>query len=552
MFLGPFRLFALFGVALFATGVAFSQTDVVTNGSFESGLTGWTAAPSSTGNDAVTTCGFNASTAGGTETLTGTPSLPPSSGTQLAMGSAQDSTSGGHDSSCTLYQDVAIPADAKTAVLSLKWGLKYVGSGMGQGAAALLAGLFSSTATVPYFTASSVGGINFYEPASSDTALVSASSASFNVASLAGTTARLVLFNAIAPVGAGRASVGGFDEVQLMVTAPATIGKSFGAASIPFNGTTGLSFTITQPSVAAVTLTGAAFTDSLPSGLSVATPNGLAGSCGGGTITAVPGSGSVTLSGGTVAAGSSCTFSVNVTGTTAGSKNNSVTLSSTNGGTGNTSNASLTVVPPPTVTSVSPNSGPTAGGTSVTITGTTFTGASSVTFGGTAAASFSVVNATTITATVPAGAAGTASVIVTTPSGSNAANTLYSWVASPTVTSVDPGSGPTAGGNTVTITGTSFTGATAVAFAGTAASSFTVVNATTITATVPSGAAGSASVIVTTPGGSNAANTLYSYAASPTIPTLGEWGMAGLASLLILLGWFSLRRREAALDRRSQ
>ena len=552
MFLGPFRLFAMFGVALFATGVAFSQTDVVTNGSFESGLTGWTAAPSSTGNDAVTTCGFNASTAAGTETLTGTPSLPPSSGTQLAMGSAQDSTSGGHDSSCTLYQDVAIPAGAKTAVLSLKWGLKYVGSEMEQGDAALLAGLFSSTAIVPYFTASPVGGINFYEPDSSDTAQVSASSASFNVASLAGTTARLVLFNAIAPVGAGRASVAGFDEVHLMVTAPATIGKSFGAASIPFNGTTSLSFTITQPAVAAVTLTDAAFTDSLPSGLSVATPNGLTGSCGGGTITAVPGSGSVTLSGGTVAAGSSCTFSVNVTGTTAGVKNNSVTLSSTNGGTGNTSNASLTVVPPPTVTSINPSSGPTAGGTGVTITGTTFTGASSVTFGGTAATSFSVVNATTITATVPAGAAGTASVIVTTPSGSNAANTLYSWVASPTVTSVNPGSGPTAGGNTVTIAGTSFTGATAVTFAGTAASSFTVVNATTITATVPSGAPGSASVVVTTPFGSNAANTLYSYAAVPTIPTLGEWGMAGLASLLILLGWFSLRRREAAIDRRSQ
>ena len=120
------------------------------------------------------------------------------------------------------------------------------------------------------------------------------------------------------------------------------------------------------------------------------------------------------------------------------------------------------------------------------------------------------------------------------------------------VTSVNPGSGPTAGGNTVTIAGTSFTGATAVTFAGTAASSFTVVNATTITATVPSGAPGSASVVVTTPFGSNAANTLYSYAAVPTIPTLGEWGMAGLASLLILLGGFSLRRREAALDRRSQ
>ena len=92
------RLFATFGVALFATGVAFSQTDVVVNGSFESGLTGWTAAPSTAGNDTNTTCGFNSSTAAGTETVTGTPSLPPSAGTLLAMGSAQDSAWPGHDS----------------------------------------------------------------------------------------------------------------------------------------------------------------------------------------------------------------------------------------------------------------------------------------------------------------------------------------------------------------------------------------------------------------------------------------------------------------------
>src|SRR5207244_5576206 len=70
-------------------------------------------------------------------------------------------------------------------------------------------------------------------------------------------------------------------------------------------------------------------------------------------ITAVAGSGSISLSGGTLtaspAAGSSCTFSVKVTGTSAGVKNNSVQVTSTEGGTGNTSNASLTVVAPPTI-----------------------------------------------------------------------------------------------------------------------------------------------------------------------------------------------------------
>jgi hypothetical protein len=113
----------------------------------------------------------------------------------------------------------------------------------------------------------------------------------------------------------------------------------------------------------------------------------------------------------------------------------------------------------------------------------------------------------------------------------------------PTVTSVTPNSGPTAGGNSVTITGTGFTGATSVTFGGTAAITFTVVNDTTITATVPAGTAGSASVVVTTPNGSNAANTLYTHVAPAAVatPTLGQWGMIGLAVLLLLFGCLRLR-----------
>ena len=463
-----FRLFATFGVALLATGVAFSQTDVVANGSFESGLTGWTVAPSTTGNDPATLCSFNASTGAGTETASGTASLPPSAGTQLAMGSAKNTTVGGVNSSCVLYQDVAIPAGAKSATLTVKWGIKYIG--LPSSNAALLAKLYSSTATVPYYTDAGAGAVVgtagvFYEPAASDTVLGSGSSGSFNVTSLAGTTARLALFIAITPgAGAARYGVGGFDEVHLLVTAPATISKVFGAASVPFNGSTSLTFTINQPTVATTQLTSAAFTDTLPAGLVVASPSGQTGSCGGGTITAVAGSSSVSLSGGVVDAGTSCTFSVNVTGTTAGVKNNSVTLASSNGG--NTSTASLTVLAAPTVTSVSPSSGPTAGGTSVTINGTNLTGATSVTFGGTAATSFTVNTAIRITATTPASAAGSASVIVTTPGGSNAANTLYTYIPGPTVTAVSPSSGPTAGGTSVTITGTTFTGATSVTFGG--------------------------------------------------------------------------------------
>jgi antibiotic biosynthesis monooxygenase (ABM) superfamily enzyme len=74
----------------------------------------------------------------------------------------------------------------------------------------------------------------------------------------------------------------------------------------------------------------------------------------------------------------------------------------------------------PTVAAVSPNGGPPAGGTSVTITGTNLTGASAVSFGGSAAARFAVNGATSITAIAPAGAVGTVDVTVTTGSGTSA------------------------------------------------------------------------------------------------------------------------------------
>jgi hypothetical protein len=72
------------------------------------------------------------------------------------------------------------------------------------------------------------------------------------------------------------------------------------------------------------------------------------------------------------------------------------------------------------VTSVSPNSGPTTGGTSVTITGTNFTGATAVKFGSTAATSFVVNSATSITATSPAGVLGAVDITVTTSAGTSA------------------------------------------------------------------------------------------------------------------------------------
>ena len=131
--------------------------------------------------------------------------------------------------------------------------------------------------------------------------------------------------------------------------------------------------------------------------------------------------------------------------------------------------------PVPTVSSVSPNSGSTAGGTAVTITGTNFVAGATVTFGGTAATNVAVVNSTTITATTPAGSAGAVTVTVTNPSGQ--AGSLangFTYVASPTVSSVSPNNGPVAGGTAVTITGTNFVAGATVTFGGTAATNVVV------------------------------------------------------------------------------
>ena len=103
----------------------------------------------------------------------------------------------------------------------------------------------------------------------------------------------------------------------------------------------------------------------------------------------------------------------------------------------------------PTVTSVSPNNGPVAGGTAVTITGTNFATGATVTFGSTAATSVVVVSSTTITAKTPAGSAGAVTVTVTVSGQSGSLANGFTYVVAPTVTQCvaeqRPGSGRNGG-----------------------------------------------------------------------------------------------------------
>ena len=91
---------------------------------------------------------------------------------------------------------------------------------------------------------------------------------------------------------------------------------------------------------------------------------------------------------------------------------------------------------------------------------------------------------------------------VTAPGGTSATSAAdeFTYVASPSVTSVSPDAGLTAGGTTVTISGADFTGATAVDFGSTPATSYTVNSATSITAVSPAGS-GTVEVTVTNASG---------------------------------------------------
>jgi uncharacterized repeat protein (TIGR01451 family) len=128
----------------------------------------------------------------------------------------------------------------------------------------------------------------------------------------------------------------------------ASIAKAFSPTTIQKGSTSNLTFTLDNTAAGSVALTGLSFSDAMPTGLTLA--NASTSGCGG-TVTTTAATGVVALSGGSLAAGASCSFSVTVTGSTSGVKDNvSGFLSSTETGeTTNYATASVTVVAPPNI-----------------------------------------------------------------------------------------------------------------------------------------------------------------------------------------------------------
>jgi hypothetical protein len=181
-------------------------------------------------------------------------------------------------------------------------------------------------------------------------------------------------------------------------------------------------------------------------------------------------------------------------------------------------------VPVPRLTGLSISRGPTSGGTSVTITGTGFSGVTAVSFGATAAQSFTVTSSTSITAVSPVAPAGAADVTVTNAGGTSATSAAdrFTFIAPPTVTGVSPNSGPLAGGNWVTLTGTNLATASKVTI-GDTTTGFQVLSDTSLSVYIPPGeAAEGVYITVITIGGTTARSSadLYTYLAPPPPPTV--------------------------------
>lgn len=185
----------------------------------------------------------------------------------------------------------------------------------------------------------------------------------------------------------------------------------------------------------------------------------------------------------------------------------------------------------PTVTSMTPTSGPETGGTRVTITGAGFgvSGTPSVTIGGVAATAVTRVSSTSIQATTPSGIVGSAPVVVritaVSPALTATGSLDYIYAAvptAPTITAVTPNRGPLAGGENVTITGTNFTPSTTVTFGDNAAAVQSVAaGGTSMVVRVPAGASAAAvSVRATNAAGAATLPRGYTYAAAPTISSV--------------------------------
>ena len=423
------------------TGIAFTATLpsglVVATPNNLSNTCGGTA---SAGSSPISLSGGSISTAGNTCTFSLSVKATQSGGLSVASG-AITSTNGGSGSvsntallTAAGAPQITVSFAASSIVIGNATNLLFTISNPNPANSLTNVGFTSAVALPAGLTVSS-GGVN---NACGGTASYNSTA---NTMSLSGVSlaasAQCILNLTVAGGAAGTDTVaatatadtfgsGNTSSASLIVVAPPTIQKAFGAASVPLNGTTTLTFTLSNPN-SAIALSNVSFADDLPgfgvstvcsavvmnsaggsrragsrilrpqpqtgcspssSGqLAVASTPNVSSTCGG-TLTANAGSTALSLSGGSLATSGACTVTVSVTGTAAGTANNTTSqVGSTEGGSGPAANASIYVVAPPSFsaafnpTSVPLNGASTLGFTinnpaanTVSLTGVQFTG----------------------------------------------------------------------------------------------------------------------------------------------------------------------------------
>lgn len=181
------------------------------------------------------------------------------------------------------------------------------------------------------------------------------------------------------------------------------------------------------------------------------------------------------------------------------------------------------VAPAPTIAGFTPTSGPV--GTTVTVTGANLTAASGVTLNGAAVTTFSVVNGTTLTFDVPAGAT-SGPIAITTPGGTATSTTAFTVTVPnpmPTIASLAPATAIAGSGAfSLTLNGTGFLSSSVVSFNGTALVT-TLISPTQLTAAVSAAAvatAGSYPVLVTNPAPGGGASAAATFTVTVPVPTI--------------------------------
>jgi len=185
-------------------------------------------------------------------------------------------------------------------------------------------------------------------------------------------------------------------------------------------------------------------------------------------------------------------------------------------------------------------------GTAITLTGTGFIAGATVTFDAVAATGVTVVSATQITATTPAGSPDGPVITVTNPNGQSATLTnAFTYLGNPpTLTAVTPATGSTNGRTSIALTGTAFASGMTVSVGADAATSVVVLSPTQAGALTPAGTAGTQGVTVTnadTQAATLVAAFTCTVAAPPTVTALSPASgtHAGTTAVTITGGGFA-------------